>query len=338
MLRDLLDAKVRYQNTRPQPLINSAVVRHREIRSFLAELHPSLKIEKRNKECATTEIGRIRDELQRILSTPDQSAESDTEVQTDVPSSDILKIGENPDTITVPPPSVESNLRSALLHSVHDGNNPAVSTPAETLTSHPHRRLCGNNVMPMRGSSGICKSHNLPISTSSTSASSMPAFPTSSCHHILPNAHRQPVAAPPTIGNQWQSGNRGLALGNHSTFTIQNGGTNTTNPYNPTNGLVSIIPMVPIHDGVHLNQPIQPIPMHQPQFIIIPGPQIQNHGGHIPMGINGYYPIHSTVQPVQCMFYSEYKHSICNMNTINNVSDTMNSDQILSVRSVSPNI
>ena len=131
MLRDLLDAKVRYQNTRPQPLINSAVIRHREIRSFLAQLHPLLKIEKRNKECATTEIGRIRDELQRILSTPDQSAKSDTEVKADVPFSDILKIGENLDAITVPPPSVECNLRNALLNSVHWGpmNGDVISCP-----------------------------------------------------------------------------------------------------------------------------------------------------------------------------------------------------------------
>ena len=247
-------------------------MRHREIRSFLAQLHPSLRIEQRKKECATTEIGRIRDELQRILSNPDQSVES-------VPSahgSGTSKIGENPDAVTIPPPSVGCILENASLNFVHEKNQ-SVSTPAETLTFHG--RMCEKNVMPMSTSSEINSSHNLPISTSSTSTASISAFPTSSCIQILPTAHCQPVAAPPAIGNQCQSGNGGLALGNHSTVSIQNGGSNTANASTATYGLVSIMPMVAINGAVHLNQPI---PVYQPQFIIISGSQIQNHGGHIP--------------------------------------------------------
>ena len=298
MLRELLDAKVRYQNTRPQPLINSAVVRHREIRSFLAQLHPSLKIEKRKKECATTEIGRIRDELQRILENRDEIAESEKVASdTDAHASDTSKIGENLNAATMPLLD-ECILENALLNFVYDGKNQSVSAPAERLTSY--RRVCGNNVMPTSTLSEIHNSHNLPISTSSKSTASISAFPISSGTHILPTAHSQPVAASPAIGNQWQSGNRGSALGNHSNFTIQNGGTGNAIPYTPTNGLVSIIPMVAINGAVHVNQPIA---VNQPQFIIIPGPQIQNHGGHIPMGSNGYHPIHSTVQPVHRMFY-----------------------------------
>ena len=146
VLGDLFDAKVRYANTRAQPLINSAVVRHEAVRTYLMRIHPSLKVESRRSESAKSEMHRIRGELQRILDdgnriqAPTETLSDRTDTTKDRVSRDVLR------SI----PTEERILEQALLNFAYDGREQSVSTQSTaTGTSHS---------VPLVNVNGITKS------------------------------------------------------------------------------------------------------------------------------------------------------------------------------------